>query len=41
MDPLPANGEILNTQGSVDLLTLFSSMAQGNQNSSQNEDALQ
>jgi len=41
MDPLPANGEILNTQGSVDLLTLFSSMAQGNQNTSQNEDAVQ
>lgn len=38
MEPIPAGGEILNTQGAVDLMTLFSSMAQGNQNS-QNEDA--
>lgn len=37
MDPIPAGGEILNTQGAVDLMTLFSAMAQGNQNS-QNED---
>jgi phospholipid/cholesterol/gamma-HCH transport system substrate-binding protein len=37
MDPIPAGGEILNTQGSIDLMTLFSAMAQGNQNS-QNED---
>lgn len=29
MDPLPAGGEIPNTQGSVDLLTLFASFAQG------------
>ena len=41
MDPIPDGGEIINTQGAVDLLTLFSSMAGGNQNSSQNEDATQ
>jgi phospholipid/cholesterol/gamma-HCH transport system substrate-binding protein len=41
MDPIPAGGEILNTQGSVDLLTLFSSMAGGSQSSSQNEETLQ
>ena len=29
MDALPAGGEIPNTQGSVDLLTLFASFAQG------------
>ena len=28
LDPLAAGGEILNTQGSVDLLTLFASFAQ-------------
>jgi phospholipid/cholesterol/gamma-HCH transport system substrate-binding protein len=38
MDPIPAGGEIINTQGSVDLITLFSSMAQSGQNNSQNED---
>jgi phospholipid/cholesterol/gamma-HCH transport system substrate-binding protein len=41
MDPIPAGGEILNTQGSVDLLTLFSSMAQGSQSNSQNEETVQ
>ena len=41
MDPIPAGGEILNTQGSVDLLTLFSSMAGGSQSSSQNEETVQ
>ena len=41
MDPIPAGGEILNTQGSVDLLTLFSSMAGGSQSSSQNEETIQ
>lgn len=41
MDPLPAGGEIPNTQGSVDLLTLFSAIAGGSQNQdqAQNEDA--
>lgn len=35
LDPLPPGGEIPNTQGSVDLLTLFSSFAQNSgQNSS-------
>lgn len=29
MDPLPPGGEIINTQGSVDLLTLMSSAVQG------------
>jgi phospholipid/cholesterol/gamma-HCH transport system substrate-binding protein len=29
LDPLPKGGEILNTQGSIDLLTLFASFAQG------------
>jgi phospholipid/cholesterol/gamma-HCH transport system substrate-binding protein len=41
LDALPAGGEIPNTQGSVDLLTLFASIAQGNQNASQNEEAVQ
>jgi phospholipid/cholesterol/gamma-HCH transport system substrate-binding protein len=35
-EPLAAGGEIPNTQGSVDLLTLFASFAQG-QGTSQNE----
>ncbi len=41
MDPLAAGGEIPNTQGSVDLLTLFASFAQGGQgaNSSQSQEA--
>ncbi len=40
-DPLPPGGEIPNTQGSVDLLTLFSSFAQGQgQSQSQNEDVI-
>ncbi|MGQ0534426.1 MAG: MlaD family protein [Caulobacteraceae bacterium] len=33
MDPLAAGGEIPNTQGSIDLLTLFASFAQGSGNS--------
>lgn len=33
MEPLPPGGEIPNTQGSVDLLTLFASFAQGQGNS--------
>lgn len=37
LDPLPAGGEIVNTQGAVDLLTLFASFAQQGQNQSQNE----
>lgn len=41
LDPLPPGGEILNTQGSIDLLTLFASMAQGGQGEAQNEDASQ
>jgi len=41
MDALPAGAEIPNTQGAVDLLTLFASFAQGNQNTSQNEEAVQ
>lgn len=35
VDPLPAGGEIPNTQGSVDLLTLFASMARGQNGGSQ------
>jgi phospholipid/cholesterol/gamma-HCH transport system substrate-binding protein len=38
MDALAAGGEIPNTQGAVDLLTLFASIA-GGQNDSQNEEA--
>ncbi len=34
LDPLPAGGEIPNTQGSIDLLTVFASFAQ-----SQNEES--
>ena len=41
LDPIPAGGEIINTQGSVDLLTLFSSMAGGSQSNSQNEETVQ
>lgn len=33
MDPLEAGGQIPNTQGSIDLLTLFASFAQGSGNS--------
>lgn len=33
LDPLPAGGEIPNTQGSIDLLTLLASFAQGSGNS--------
>jgi phospholipid/cholesterol/gamma-HCH transport system substrate-binding protein len=40
MDALAAGGEIPNTQGSVDLLTLFASMAQGSQSNTQNEEAV-
>jgi phospholipid/cholesterol/gamma-HCH transport system substrate-binding protein len=35
-DPLPAGGEIPNTQGSVDLLTLLASMARGPAGGAQN-----
>ncbi|MFZ2030059.1 MAG: MlaD family protein [Vitreimonas sp.] len=35
VDPLPPGGEIPNTQGSVDLLTLFASMARGQNGGSQ------
>lgn len=38
MDALPAGGEIPNTQGSVDLLTLFASFAQGQGNSEQTQE---
>lgn len=41
MDALAAGGEIPNTQGAVDLLTLFASFAQGSQDDSQNEVASQ
>lgn len=34
LDPLPKGGEIIYTQGSVDLLTLFASFAQGQRQSS-------
>lgn len=39
MDPLVAGGEIPNTQGAVDLLTLFASFAQGQGNSESSEEA--
>ncbi len=39
MDPLAAGSEIPNTQGSVDLLTLFASFAQGSGNSGNSEEA--
>ena len=39
MDALAAGGEIPNTQGSVDLLTLFASFAQGNQSTTENQEA--
>lgn len=39
MDVLPSGGEIPNTQGSIDLLTLFASMAQGSGNSGHSEEA--
>ncbi len=38
MDVLPAGGEIPNTQGSIDLLTLFANMAQGSGNSGRSEE---
>lgn len=41
LDPLPAGGEIMNTQSSVDLLTLFASFAQGSGQQSSEEDAPQ
>lgn len=41
MDALAPGGEIPNTQGAVDLLTLFASFAQGSQRSSQNEESFQ
>lgn len=34
LDPLPKGGEIIYTQGSIDLLTLFASFAQGQQQTS-------
>ncbi len=37
MDALPPGGEIPNTQGSVDLLTLFASFAQGSGGGSEEE----
>jgi phospholipid/cholesterol/gamma-HCH transport system substrate-binding protein len=39
MDALAAGGEIPNTQGAVDLLTLFASFAQGQGNSESSEEA--
>jgi phospholipid/cholesterol/gamma-HCH transport system substrate-binding protein len=39
LDPLPAGAEIPNTQGAVDLLTLFASFAQGSGDQAQNEEA--
>jgi len=35
MDPLAAGAEIPNTQGTIDLLTLFAGLAQGSQNESE------
>lgn len=35
IDPLPPGGQIADTQGSVDLLTLFASFAQGGQSQNQ------
>jgi phospholipid/cholesterol/gamma-HCH transport system substrate-binding protein len=40
MDVLPPGGEIPNTQGSVDLLTLFASFAQSSENDAPAEEAL-
>ncbi|MEZ5960740.1 MAG: MlaD family protein [Hyphomonadaceae bacterium] len=39
MDPLAAGSEIPNTQGSIDLLTLFASMAGGSGNSGTTQEA--
>lgn len=39
MDPLAPGAEIPNTQGAVDLLTLFASFAQGQGNSESSEEA--
>ncbi len=39
LDPLPPGGEIPNTQGAVDLLTLFASFAQGQQQTQNEESA--
>ncbi len=39
MDPLQAGAEIPNTQGAVDLLTLFASFAQGQGQNSETEEA--
>jgi phospholipid/cholesterol/gamma-HCH transport system substrate-binding protein len=39
LDPLPAGAEIPNTQGSVDLLTLFASFAQGQGNAQSTEES--
>jgi phospholipid/cholesterol/gamma-HCH transport system substrate-binding protein len=40
MDALAPGGEIPNTQGSIDLLTLFASFAQSGQSNSQNQESL-
>lgn len=40
-DMLASGEEIINTQGSIDLMTVFSSFAQGSGDTSQNEDATQ
>jgi phospholipid/cholesterol/gamma-HCH transport system substrate-binding protein len=37
LDPLPSGGEIPNTQGAVDLLTLFASFAQSGRGSNEGE----
>ncbi len=39
IEPLQAGGEIPNTRGSIDLLTLFASFAQGNDNTSATEES--
>lgn len=39
LDPLAAGGEIMNTQSSVDLLTLFASFAQGSGQQRDSEEA--
>lgn len=41
MDALAAGGEIPNTQGAVDLLTLFASIAGGSQDDAQTEEPVQ
>lgn len=41
LDPLPPGGEIPNTQGAIDLLTLFASFAQGSGNAEAAEETVQ